>query len=54
MQMFLFLVPLSWAGSVYFGLAGLFAAPTVASFLGAAVGLWWMRRVLDQETGATP
>jgi len=52
MQMFLFLVPLSWLGSVYFGLAGLFAAPTVASLLGAVVGLWWMRRVVDQETAA--
>ncbi|MFH1530191.1 MAG: MATE family efflux transporter [Pseudomonadota bacterium] len=50
MQMFLFLVPLSWAGSTWFGLAGLFAAPAVASILGAAVGLVWMRRVVDQET----
>ncbi len=50
MQMFFFLVPLSWLGSAYFGLAGLFAAPTIASLLGAVIGVLWMRRVLDQET----
>jgi len=45
-QMFLFLVPLSWLGSVHFGLAGLFAAPAVASVLTAVLGLAWLRRVL--------
>ena len=49
-QMFVFLVPLSWIGARYFGLAGLFAAPAAATFLTTVVSLAWMRRIIEQET----
>ena len=52
--MFVFLVPLSWLGSTFFGLAGLFAASSVSSLLAAIWGLIWLRRILRQEAPLVP
>ena len=51
-QMFLLLVPLSWLGSIFFGLPGLFAAPALAAVFAAILGVGWMRRVIAEEIRA--
>jgi putative MATE family efflux protein len=49
-QMFALYVPLAFAGSNFFGLAGLLSAPAIAGLLSGVWGLLWLRRILSRET----
>jgi putative MATE family efflux protein len=56
-QMFLLYVPLAWAGSLFFGMAGLFFAGTLAGFVAGTCGWFWLRRMLkemDVRGGPSP
>lgn len=46
LQMFVLLIPLSYAGSYLFGLPGIFASAVVANMVAGLASLLWLRRVL--------
>lgn len=48
-RLFVFFVPISWLGSILFGLEGMFWMGIVANFLTATVAYVWFQKLLKEE-----
>jgi Na+-driven multidrug efflux pump len=48
-RMFVLYVPLAWAGSVLFGLAGLFGGAAIANLLSGVLAFVWFERRISRK-----